>query len=113
MTPILGVTKDDGLKKPAIYKFYDFTKGGTDIVDQRSDKYTTSTKNRRWSIKTWEYMLDVTRVNSQTIHSLNHGLAPSEVKEGKFCQVWMGPRNKSHKTSLHGKKKMHNIEKIS
>ena len=81
MTPILGVTKDDGHKKPAIYKFYDFTKGGTDIVDQRSDKYTTSTKNRRWSIKTWEYMLDVTRVNSQTIHSLNHGLAPSEVRK--------------------------------
>ena len=28
--PILGVTKDNK-KKPAIIKFYDFTKGGTDI----------------------------------------------------------------------------------
>ena len=33
--PLLGVTKDDNKFKPAIYKHYDFTKGGTDIVDQR------------------------------------------------------------------------------
>ena len=34
MEPLLGVTKDDRKKKPALYKFYDFTKGGADIVDQ-------------------------------------------------------------------------------
>lgn len=32
---ILGVTKDDNVRKPAIYKLYDYTKGGTDIIDQR------------------------------------------------------------------------------
>ena len=45
---LLGVTKDDGKAKPAIIKEYDFTKGGTDIVDQRSASYTTSTKSPRW-----------------------------------------------------------------
>ena len=34
MLPLLGTTKDDGKKKPAIYQLYDFTKGGTDVVDQ-------------------------------------------------------------------------------
>ena len=38
--PILGVTKDDGKKKPAIYKLYDFTKGGTDVMDHRIGAYT-------------------------------------------------------------------------
>ena len=31
---IPGKTKDDGKSKPAIMKFYDFTKGGNKIVDQ-------------------------------------------------------------------------------
>ena len=33
MRPLFGVTSDDGKKKPALYKLYNFTKGGTDIVD--------------------------------------------------------------------------------
>ena len=33
--PLLGVTKDEK-KKPAVIKLYDFTKGGTDIPDQKS-----------------------------------------------------------------------------
>ena len=34
MQPLLGTMKDDGKKKPAIYKLYDFTKCGTDVMDQ-------------------------------------------------------------------------------
>ena len=34
MRAIPGKTKDDGKSKPAIMKFYDFTKGGNNIVDQ-------------------------------------------------------------------------------
>ena len=33
--PILGITKHDGKSKLRIYKVYDFTKGRTDIIDQR------------------------------------------------------------------------------
>ena len=32
---ILGTTKDDGKEKLDLFKVYDFTKGGTDIIDQR------------------------------------------------------------------------------
>ena len=35
MHPILDATKYDDKKKPAMHKLYNFTKGGTDIVDQR------------------------------------------------------------------------------
>ena len=35
--PLKGATVDDKADKPAIYKLYDFTKGGTDIVDQCID----------------------------------------------------------------------------
>jgi len=39
---------DDGKEKLAIYKLYDFTKGGTDIVDQCIGFYTTiKAKSRR------------------------------------------------------------------
>ena len=34
MRAIPGKTKDDGKSKPTIMKFYDFTKGGSNIVDQ-------------------------------------------------------------------------------
>ena len=42
--PLLGLTKDDGKKKPAIHKLYDFTKGGTDDINQRIHFYTSNSK---------------------------------------------------------------------
>jgi len=33
VSPIFGTTKDDGVKKPALYTLCDFTKGGTDVMD--------------------------------------------------------------------------------
>ena len=85
MPPLLGVTKDDGKQKPAIIKFYDFTKGGTDIMDQRMDTYTTSTKSRKWTKKAFCWMLDVARVNGQTILALNHGQSPRKTDSFQFA----------------------------
>ena len=45
--PMKKKTKDDKKDKPAIYKFYDFTKGGTDIVDQMNDFYATRAETSR------------------------------------------------------------------
>ena len=39
--PLHDKTIDDGKENPQIIKFYDFTKGGTDIVDLLNDYYTT------------------------------------------------------------------------
>ena len=61
---MLASTKDDNRNKLALYKLYDFTKGGTDIVDQRMGFHT-------WPIVVFSYMIDKARVNSATIHALN------------------------------------------
>ena len=45
MPHFVGVTKDD--EKPAIFELYDFSEGGTDIMDQRCAGNTTSTKTKK------------------------------------------------------------------
>ena len=84
----MGVTKDDGKKKPAAIKVYDFSKGGTDIVDQRLDSLTTATKSKRWTRKFFHNMLDVTRSNSQSVSSLNQGINPRSKQMNSFRFAW-------------------------
>ena len=62
--------------RPGLYKLYDFTKGGTDVIDQRMGFYTTKTKSRRWKITTlsyirYRYILDMARVNASTVYVKN------------------------------------------
>uniref|UniRef100_A0A2P2I3U3 PiggyBac transposable element-derived protein 3 n=1 Tax=Hirondellea gigas TaxID=1518452 RepID=A0A2P2I3U3_9CRUS len=84
LPPILGTTKDDGKDKPALHKFYDFSKGGTDIVDERIGSYSVSTKSKRWTLAAFSYMLDTMRVNAQTIFSMNNGVHPQKTKSFEF-----------------------------
>ena len=67
-----GKTIDDGKEKPQTIKFYDFTKGGTDIVDQLNDYYTTRSKSCRWVMVALSYMLDTARVNGKTVWCLKN-----------------------------------------
>ena len=84
--PIYGVTKTSA-KKPAVGKQYDFTKGGTDIVDQLTDYITVKPKSRRWTISGGlSYILDTARVNSQTIYALNNSKNLSDVETLSFVQ---------------------------
>ena len=69
---------DDKKEKPAIYKLYDFTKGGTDIVDQMNNCYTTRAKTLRWSTLKFYYMLDTIRVNSKSLWCIKHGKDPEK-----------------------------------
>jgi hypothetical protein len=82
--PILGVTKDDGKKKPAIIKLYDFTKGGTDIVDQKIGFYSVKPKSRRWTIAAFSYILDTIRVNAGTIMALNTNTDAKKINSFEF-----------------------------
>ena len=74
---ILGLTKDDGKRKPAIFKFYDFTKGGTDIVDQIMRKHTVKPKSSKWTIAAFSYLLDVACVNASTLSRMNNQNKPT------------------------------------
>ena len=53
-----------------------FTKGGTDIIDQRMGFYSTKTKSRRWTMTGFSYVLDMARVNASTIFAMNKGVDP-------------------------------------
>ena len=50
MWPLFGVTPDDRKRKPAIIKFFDFTKGGTDILDQKILKYSYKSVTQCWTM---------------------------------------------------------------
>lgn len=84
MKPILAVTKDDGKQKPAIYKLYDFTKGGTDIVDQRAESFTCKAKSNRWTMVAFYYCLDICRINAATIMAMNEGTDPRKTDSFEF-----------------------------
>ena len=48
--------------------------------------YTVSTKTRKWTKKVVEYMLDVSRVNAQTIFCLNNGMNPRKYDSAEFSK---------------------------
>ena len=58
LRPLLGTTKDDGKKKTALYKLYDFTKGETDVVDQKVGAYSVKPKSKRLTTAAFFYILD-------------------------------------------------------
>jgi len=94
MQPLLGITKDDGKKKPAQYKFYDFTKGGTDECDKRYgiifrvESYSCKPKSRKWTIVSFCYILDMARINASTILALNRNEEPRKSLQSSFDFCW-------------------------
>jgi len=84
LPPLLGTVKNDRKRKPAIYKVYDFTKGGTDIVDQRMANYSCKTKSIKWTLTAFSYVLDTCRVNAATVFTLNMKQDPRKQNSFKF-----------------------------
>ena len=84
MESILVVTIDDQKFKPQMYKLYDFTKGGTDIIDQKMGTYTTKSKSQKWSRVAFSYLLDTIRVNSSTLIELNKNHDPKLANSFNF-----------------------------
>ena len=76
--------KDDSKSKPAIYKLYDFSKDGTDIIDQRMGFYSCKSKSKRWTMNAFSYVLDTCRVNASTIYAMNNDLQPRNKKSVDF-----------------------------
>ena len=70
--PSHGKKIDDSKKKSQIIKFYDFTTGGTDIVDHLKDCYTTRLKFCRWVMVALSYMLDTARFNEISVWCLKN-----------------------------------------
>ena len=73
MRPLNGVAKDDSIKNPSIDKFYDFTKSGTEIVDQLNYYYTIRYHSNRWDLHAFYYILD-TNLNSKALYFIKKSL---------------------------------------
>ena len=86
--PILGVTKDNGKQKPAIIKFYDYTKGGTVIVDQKMGNQSVKPKSSKWTIAAFSYILDFARVNATTLSRLNQKMSAKTRLTDAFMYGW-------------------------
>ena len=69
------VTKVDG-RKPDVHVIYDHTKDGVDIVHLISPRNSTGTKQKKWTLNTFAFLLDTTRTNGKTFLSES----PSHVK---------------------------------
>ena len=82
--PILGTVKDNLRLKPAIYKLYEYTKGGTDIIDQRMNFCSSKAKSRRWTMTAFAYVLDTCRVNASTVIALNQSIEPRNTNSFNF-----------------------------
>lgn len=78
--PLRCITRDDSKQKPAVFKLYDFTKGGTDNVDQRIGSYTTKAKSPRWTKAALSFVLDTTRVNAATVYALKKKIQPKALQ---------------------------------
>ena len=84
--PLHDKTIDDGKGKRQIIKFYDFTKGGEDKVDQLNDYYTTGSKSCRWVMVALSYMLDRARVNGKTVWCLKNDSDTSSTSSYDFSR---------------------------
>ena len=75
--PVLGITKDNGKIKLGIYKVYDFTKGGADIICHKMEFYTLKPKSRRWKIT----------VNSSTTFALQKNYDLCKQDSFEYCYI--------------------------
>ena len=97
LEPINAVRQDDGKQKPQIYKEYDFTKGGTDIIDQRAQFYSRKPNSSRWTISVFSYILDTSQINASTVWFMNSNENPRKIDSMGFFfffynknGFWMG-----------------------
>ena len=85
MRPLLGVTKDDGKCKPAVIKFYDFTKRGTDIMDMKMAMYSCKALTHRWTMIHFYFPLDAIRCNTLSLFAVKCGKSLRVVDSFESC----------------------------
>lgn len=59
------------MRKPEIITFYNSTKSGVDVVDEKCGTYSTSRRCLRWPLVLFYRLLDIAGINAQVIHLYN------------------------------------------
>lgn len=62
---------DPNTKKPEMVMFYNSTKGGVDMLDQKCAIYSTSRRTQRWPMAIFYRMLDISAVNAYIVSKMN------------------------------------------
>ena len=57
--------------KPEIVTFYNSTKGGVDVVDQKKEDYSVSRITSRWPMRLFFSILNIAGINAQIIYKAN------------------------------------------
>lgn len=57
--------------KPEIITFYNSTKGGVDVVDQKKEDYSVARITTRWPMRLFFSMMNITGINAQIIYKSN------------------------------------------
>ena len=83
--PMHSYAKYDIISKPQIFKFNDFRKDGTDIVDEINYYFTTRSKSLRWVMIVLYYLLNTARVNAKPIWCIKNGIDHHKLKSYIFC----------------------------
>ena len=68
----ISIDEEDHKKRPKIIKFYNKTKICVDLVDQMVGTFTCRRQARRWPLKLFFNLLDVTALNTYTIYRQVH-----------------------------------------
>lgn len=62
------------LQKPEIITFYNQTKSGVDVVDEKCGTYSTSRRCLRWPLVLFYRLLDIACINAQVIYLTNEAV---------------------------------------
>ena len=96
--PILGRTKDDGKRKPAIYKRYDYGKCGVDIVDQHFAQKTVRMKSNRWTTNVCKYFFNMLKFLQELVSFLEI----NKIKQSKMKTTYSWFFQNIHLNGLYG-----------
>jgi hypothetical protein len=58
--------------KPEIVTYYNSTKSGVDVIDEKCGTYSTSRRCRRWPLVLFYRLLDIAGINAQVIFTCNN-----------------------------------------
>lgn len=58
-------------QKPEIITYYNGTKGGLDVVDQMKEEYSVGRMTRRWPMRLFFSIMNISGINSQIIYKEN------------------------------------------
>lgn len=78
--PLRGLMTNDDKQKPALYKIYGFTRGGTVAVDQKIQFYSVKTKIRKWTVIVFSYLIHTINLNCVILFAINKQLDPKKFK---------------------------------